>query len=79
MLKYGICSHNVISVNIVYLVGPIFDEWISDMIFENQCNVSNVYIFNIESRSLRQLFYTHNTGIEPLIVQKHQTVTWSSN
>ena len=30
-------------------------------------------VFNIESKSLRQLFYTHNPIIEPLILQKHQT------
>ena len=60
MLKYGISSHNGIGVNIVYLVGPILDKWISNMIFASQFKVSNVCIFNIESESSRQLFYTPN-------------------
>ena len=30
-------------------------------------------VFNIESKSPRQLFYTPNQIIEPLILQKHQT------
>ena len=65
MLKYGISSHNGIGVNIVYLV---LDKWISHMIFASQSKVSNVCIFNIESKSSLQLFYTPNPIIEPLIV-----------
>ena len=68
MLKYGISSHNGIVVKIVYLVGPILDKWISNMIFARQFKVSNVCIFNIESESSRQLFYTPNPSIGPLIV-----------
>ena len=68
MLKYGISSHNGIGVNIVYLVGPILDKWISHMIFASQSKVSNVCIFNIESKSSLQLVYTPNPIIEPLIV-----------
>ena len=55
MLKYDINSHNGIGVNIVYLVGPILDKWISNMIFASQFKVSNVCIFNIESKSSRQM------------------------
>ena len=65
MLKYGISSHNGIYVNIVYLVGPILDKWIFNMIFASQFKVSNVCIFNIELESSRQLFYTPNPSIEP--------------
>ena len=68
MLNYGISSHNGIGVNIVYLMGPILDKWISNMIFASQLKVSDVCIFNIESKSSRQLFYTPNPSIEPLIV-----------
>ena len=38
------------------------------MIFETQFKVSNVSIFNIESKSSRQLFYTPNPNIEPFSV-----------
>ena len=54
-----------IGVNIVYPVGPIFDKWISNMIFTNQFKVSNCFIF--KSKSSRQLFYI-NPSVEPLIV-----------
>ena len=35
MLEYGINSRNGIDVNVVYLVGPILDKWISSKIFAN--------------------------------------------
>ena len=53
-----------------------FQTW---FLFEDQFEVSTVYIFNIESKSPRHLFYTLDTGIKLLIVQKHQTVKWSSD
>ena len=72
MLKYGISSLNGIGVNIVYLVGQILDKWISNKIFASQFKFSNVCIESessrIESESSRQLFYTPNPSIEPLIV-----------
>ena len=68
MLKYGISSHNGIGMNIAYLVGPILDKWISNNLFASQFKVSDVCIFNIETKSSRQLFYTPNPSIGPLIV-----------
>ena len=58
MLKYDICSHKGIGVNIVYLVGPNFSKRISSMIFANQFKVSNVSIVNIESKSSSALLHS---------------------
>ena len=68
MDKYGISSHNGIGVNIAYLVGTILDKWISNNLFASQFKVSDICIFSIETKSSRQLFYTPNSSIEPLIV-----------
>ena len=60
MLKYGIFSHNGIGVIIVSPVYSSYDECISDMFLTFQFKIRNVCIFDIESKSLRQLFYTPN-------------------
>ena len=57
MLKYGVCWHNGIGVDIVYLVYPIFKKWISNIILQLGLKFVR-FISSISNRSRRASSFT---------------------